>query len=100
MTRPTELVRKNFRLMRKSPSRIRRGMFAGYDKFAGGKKDYRAPEGKSVTVPYRGPVGDTLDEIMGGLRSACTYVGTESLKDFSKCCKFVRVNRTHNKVFE
>lgn len=70
------------------------------DRFNGGVARYRAPEGKSVTVPYRGPVGDTLDEIMGGLRSACTYVGTESLKDFSKCCKFVRVNRTHNKVFE
>lgn len=69
-------------------------------RFNGGVASYRAAEGKSVTTPYRGSVGDTLDEIMGGIRSACTYVGTESLKDFSKCCKFVRVNRTHNRVFE
>ena len=69
-------------------------------RFNGGKSDYRASEGRSVRVPYRGSVLDTVDEVLGGLRSACTYVGTERLKDFSKCCTFVRVNRTHNKVFE
>lgn len=69
-------------------------------KFDGGKKDYRASEGRSAVIPYRGEVDRTVEEILGGLRSACTYVGTESLKDFSKCCKFIRVNRTHNKVFE
>lgn len=69
-------------------------------KFNGGRADYRASEGKSTTVPYRGAVASTLDQISGGLRSSCTYVGTESLKDFSKCCKFVRVNRTHNGIFE
>jgi GMP reductase len=74
-------------------------MFAGHDKFNGGKADYKASEGRSVKVPYRGPVSATVEEILGGLRSACTYVGTESLKDFSKCCTFVKVNRTHNKVF-
>jgi GMP reductase len=70
------------------------------ERFDGGKKDYRASEGRSARIPYRGSVDDTLEEILGGLRSACTYVGTESLKDFSKCCKFIRVNRTHNRVFE
>jgi len=69
-------------------------------RFDGGVAEYRAPEGRSAKVPYRGPVSDTLDDIMGGLRSACTYVGTENLKDFSKCCKFIRVNRTHNRIFE
>ncbi len=68
--------------------------------FDGGKRDYRASEGRSTVVPYRGPVEESIEEMLGGLRSACTYVGTESLKDFSKCCKFIRVNRTHNKVFE
>jgi GMP reductase len=63
-------------------------MFADHDKFDGGKRN------------YRGSVSRTLDDIMGGLRSACTYVGTESLKDFSKCCKFIRVNRTHNRIFD
>ena len=69
------------------------------DKYAGGVAEYRAAEGKMVSVPYKGPVKDVILEILGGLRSACTYVGTEKLKDFSKCCTFVRVNRTHNTVF-
>jgi GMP reductase len=70
------------------------------EKFNGGVAGYRAAEGRSAKVPYRGPVESTVQEILGGLRSACTYVGTESLKDFSKCCKFVRVNNTHNRIFE
>jgi len=70
------------------------------DRFNGGVAPYRASEGRSVKVPYRGPVEHTVQEILGGLRSACTYVGTENLKDLSRCCKFVRVNRTHNTVFE
>lgn len=69
------------------------------DKYSGGKADYKAAEGKCVSVPYKGAVADTLKEIMGGLRSACTYVGTESLKDLSKCTTFVRVNQTHNKIY-
>lgn len=70
------------------------------EKFNGGQCNYKASEGRSVKVPYKGLAEDTLLEIMGGVRSACTYVGTETLKDFSKCCTFVRVNNTHNKIFE
>lgn len=70
------------------------------DKFNGGVANYRAAEGRSAKIPYRGSVSDTVQEVLGGLRSACTYVGTESLKDLSKCCKFVRVNNTHNRIFE
>jgi len=69
------------------------------DKYSGGKASYKTSEGKCVEVPYKGPVVDTLQDIMGGLRSACTYVGTESLRDLSKCTTFVRVNRTHNNVY-
>ena len=70
------------------------------DKFNGGKCGYKASEGRSVSVPYRGFAEDTVIEILGGIRSTCTYVGTETLKDLSKCCTFVRVNNTHNRVFE
>lgn len=70
------------------------------DKFNGGQNNYRASEGRSVKVPYKGFVENTIIEILGGIRSSCTYVGTETLKDFSKCCTFVRVNNTHNRVFE
>lgn len=69
------------------------------NKFNGGKANYKAAEGKSVKIPYKGPANKIVEEVLGGLRSACTYVGTESLKDFSKCCTFVKVNRTHNTVY-
>lgn len=64
------------------------------------KKDYRASEGKEVTVANRGPLSGTIEDILGGLRSACTYTGAENLKYLSKCTTFVRVNNTHNRVFE
>ena len=63
-------------------------------------KDYIAAEGKCVEVPYKGPVREVLREVMGGLRSACAYVGADRLKDLSKCCTFVRCTTTHNTVFE
>jgi len=62
-------------------------------------KDYSTPEGKCVDVGYAGPVADILQQITGGLRSACSYVGAERLKDLSRCATFVRANRTHNQVF-
>lgn len=69
-------------------------------KYHGGLKGYRAAEGKCVEVPCKGPVAGTLQEITGGLASAATYLGASKLKDFPKCCTFIRVNRTHNNVFE
>ena len=63
-------------------------------------RDYRAAEGKSVEVPYKGSVDGILREVMGGLRSTCTYAGADMLKDLSKCSTFIRVNRTHNTVYE
>jgi GMP reductase len=65
------------------------------DKYAGGLKDYRASEGREVTVPYRGAVRETLQEITGGIRSACAYVGAARLKDLSKCTTFVLCHRPH-----
>ena len=69
------------------------------DKYSGGVADYRTSEGKCVTVDYKGPVEDIIKDILGGLRSACTYVGARKLKHFSKCCTFIRCLRTHNDVF-
>jgi GMP reductase len=63
------------------------------DKYAGGRRDYRASEGKETMVPYKGPVKETLQEITGGIRSACAYVGATRLKDLSKCTTFVIRNR-------
>ena len=66
----------------------------------GRRKDgYRGAEGKVVSLPHRGPVKDTLTEILGGVRSACTYIGAKRLKDMAKCTTFVRVNNQVNNVF-
>lgn len=102
------------------------GMFAGHDECLGevieegGKKykrfygmssteamerhhgtvaDYRASEGRSVNVPYRGPVKNTVLDILGGIRSTCTYVGAHRLKELSKRTTFIRVARQLNEVF-
>jgi len=66
------------------------------DKYNGGLRGHRASEGKCVTVPYKGPVAGTLQQITGGLRSTCSYVGAKCLKDLSKKTTFIRVNRTHD----
>jgi GMP reductase len=65
----------------------------------GEKATHRAAEGKEVLVPYKGLVRGTVEEILGGLRSTCTYIGAKKLKDIPKCAVFIRVNRTHNTVY-
>ena len=78
------------------------GMSSGLanDMYAGGLEDYKAAEGRTVKVPYKGAIEGTVQDILGGLRSACTYVGARELRELSKCTTFVRVNNTHNRVFE
>ena len=98
------------------------GMFAGHDecegevengkmsfygmssedaqlKHYGKKASHRASEGKKVYIEHKGSVGTTVEEILGGLRSACTYAGAKTLKDLPKCTTFVKVNRQLNEVF-
>ena len=98
------------------------GMFAGHDecegeiengkmsfygmssedaqlKHYGKKASHRASEGKKVYIKHKGSVGTTVEEILGGLRSACTYAGAKTLKDLPKCTTFVKVNRQLNEVF-
>lgn len=95
------------------------GMFAGCDEGGGviedGKvkfygmsskeaqgesfKEYRSSEGRVIEVPYRGSVKEIVNDILGGLRSACTYVGARKLKQLSKCATFIRVNKQFNDVY-
>ena len=98
------------------------GMFAGHDecegevengkmsfygmssedaqlKHYGKKESHRASEGKKVYIEHKGSVRTTVEEILGGLRSACTYAGAKTLKDLPKCTTFVKVNRQLNEVF-
>jgi len=69
------------------------------EKYAGGVAEYRSSEGKVVEVPYRGPIAETIRDILGGLRSACTYVGAGALRELSKRTTFIRVMEQENQTF-
>lgn len=68
----------------------------GAEELSGGLKDYRASEGWEIELPSRGPLEKTLQDIEGGLRSACSYVGAKTLKALPKCATFVMCNRIAN----
>merc|ERR550532_2624989 len=68
-------------------------------KYAGGVAEYRSSEGKTVRIPYRGPIDETIRDLLGGLRSACTYVGAGELRELSKRTTFIRVTQQLNPVF-
>ena len=72
---------------------------AANKKHFGGLKDYRSSEGREVLVPYRGKVAGTIQDVLGGLRSTCTYIGAPTLKQLSKCATFVRATNQYNKIF-
>lgn len=69
------------------------------EKYYGNVAEYRASEGRSVNVPYRGPVKNTVLDILGGIRSTCTYVGAQRLKELSKRTTFIRVSQQLNEIF-
>lgn len=63
----------------------------------GARKDgYRGSEGRYIEIPRRGLVAATVEEILGGLRSACTYIGARRVKDIPKCTTFVRTTQQLN----
>ena len=67
----------------------------------GKRKDgYRGNEGRLISLPYRGPVSNTVEDILGGVRSACTYIGARRLKDMPKCATFVTTQNVINRVYE
>ena len=70
------------------------------DKYNGGLQKYRSSEGKVRKIPYKGDLENTIIDILGGLRSTGTYIGANRLKDFPKCCTFLRVNRQVNNVYD
>jgi len=69
------------------------------NKYKGGVANYRSSEGKTVKVKYKGKVADTIQSVLGGLRSTCTYIGAHRLKDISKCVTFIRVNHIVNTIY-
>ena len=69
------------------------------EKYYGGLSDYRSSEGKKVKIIFRGKLENTVKDILGGIRSSCTYVGASTLKQLSKCTTFIRVNYQYNDTF-
>ena len=69
------------------------------DKYHGGVAKYRSSEGKKVLVKYKGPVQNTIENMLGGLRSSCTYIGAKRIKDIPKCTTFLKVNHQVNRLF-
>merc|ERR1712134_69528 len=69
------------------------------DKHSGGVANYRASEGKTVKIPYRGDLNNTIRDILGGVRSTCTYVGAGKLKELSKRTTFIRVTQQLSTIF-
>ena len=72
---------------------------AANTKHFGGLKDYRSSEGREILVPYRGEVAQTIQDLLGGIRSTCTYAGALKLKQLSKCTTFVRCTQQFNAVY-
>ena len=70
------------------------------DKHHGGVAEYRSSEGRTVRIPYRGNLEKSVLNILGGLRSTCTYVGAPTLKQLSRCTTFIHVTKQYNDVFE
>lgn len=70
------------------------------NKYSGGVAEYRSSEGRIVEIPYKSSLDETIRDILGGLRSTCTYVGAPTLKQLSKCTTFIKVHNQYNKIFE
>ena len=68
-------------------------------KHNGGVASYRSSEGKPIRIKYRGLIKNTIENILGGVRSACTYIGAKRLKDMPKCATFIRTTQQSNEVF-
>jgi IMP dehydrogenase/GMP reductase len=70
------------------------------DKYHGGVNEYRSSEGRTVSLDQRGNIKDTIQDILGGVRSTCTYIGASELRELSKCTTFIRVSQQYNPVYE
>jgi len=73
--------------------------YTAMNKHSGGVANYRTSEGKLVLVKYKGKVENTIKDILGGIRSTCTYVGAPELKNLSKCTTFIRVTQQINEIY-
>jgi len=69
------------------------------DKHSGGVAEYRSSEGKHVLIPFKGDLNNTVKDMLGGIRSTCTYVGARNIKELGKNVVFIQVREQLNEVF-
>lgn len=69
------------------------------EKNYGKMEKYRSSEGRTLKIKYKGPLRNTIEDILGGVRSTCTYINAQNIKNIPKCCTFVKVNRIINTVY-
>jgi IMP dehydrogenase len=62
------------------------------DQNGGNRLAKYVPEGIEGRVPYRGPLGDMVYQLVGGLRSGMGYLGCASIEDLQKNGRFVRIS--------
>jgi len=63
------------------------------NKYSGGVAEYWSSEGKTVEMPYKGPIEASVLDILGGVRSTCTYVGAHNISELQPNTTFIWVNR-------
>jgi len=85
----------NVPLLKKSLKFYGMSSEAAMNKHSGGVETYKASEGRLKSIPYKGPAELVIQDVLGGMRSSCSYIGATCLKDMAKCSEFVKVNRTH-----
>jgi GMP reductase len=69
------------------------------DKYSGGVANYKSSEGKLVYLPAKGQVINTVYDLLGGIRSTCTYVGAQSIEELPEKTTFIRVSQQLNEVY-
>lgn len=70
------------------------------DKYHGGVANYRSAEGKCVKIESKGKIQNTVENMLGGIRSTMTYIGAKKMKNLSKCCTFIKVNNQVNNIYK
>ncbi len=93
---PGELITEN-----KNKYKLFYGMSSSkaQEKHYGKMEKYRSSEGRVVKIPYKGDLKDTVDDYLGGLRSTCTYINAENIKNMAKCTTFVKVSQQLNTIY-
>ncbi len=69
------------------------------EKHFGGIRKYSASEGREKLIPCTGSLESVLQDIDGGLKSCCTYIGCDKMKNFSRHTTFYKVHNQLNMLY-